>query len=278
MKVFGASVIKRHPALAQLLKLAFSDLVSHRCMKPDFIIDVLTLMDEIPQDELGVSDPPSDLCGREFALALAVLKAAPQPTSTVNRLVWKRCLLRDDWEGLSKTSDKSDEEMDVSLMQTAAFLTVKQGIATELFASDSDPAIPSPHSLLGAGSSAEEYDLRFPSEDLRLPIAADNALDDQELKNYIDNCSLGDFFTRVRTLAMEAAAREADEELDRGKREEEFAKAWTEPVREGRAGILDIVDGEVDEEFSADGESAMDVDASGGSMDVDESEEAAIRF
>jgi hypothetical protein len=83
---------------------------------------------------------------------------------------------------------------------------------------------------------------------------------------------------------MEAAAREADEELDRGKREEEFAKAWTEPVREGRAGILEIVDGEVGEELSADGEisvdgeSAMDVDASGGSMDVDQSEEAAIRF
>jgi nuclear pore complex protein Nup133 len=132
MKVFGASVIKRHPALAQLLQLAFSDLVSHRCMKPDSIIDVLTLMDEIPHDgiEFGVSDPPSDLCGREFALALTVLKAAPQPTSAVNRLIWKRCLLRDDWERLSKTSEKSDEEMDASLMHTAAFVTVKHGIAT----------------------------------------------------------------------------------------------------------------------------------------------------
>jgi hypothetical protein len=142
-----------------------------------------------------------------------------------------------------------------------------------------DPAIPAPHSLLGAGSSAEEYEQRFPSEDLRLPIAADNALDDQELKGYIDGCGLGDLFARVRTLAMEEAAREADEELDRGKREEEFAKAWTEPVREGRAGILEIVDGEADEEeSSADGESAMDVDASGGAMDVDESEDVAVRF
>jgi nuclear pore complex protein Nup133 len=130
MKVFGATVMKRHPALAQLLKLAFADLVSHRCMKADSIIDVLTLMDEVPHDgaEFGASDPPSDLCGREFALALTVLKAVPQQTPTVNRLIWKRCLLRDDWEELSKTSDRSDEEMDVLLMQTAAFVTVKKGI------------------------------------------------------------------------------------------------------------------------------------------------------
>jgi nuclear pore complex protein Nup133 len=132
MKVFGATVIKRHAALAQLLKLAFSDLVSHRCMKPESIIDVLTLMDAIPHDgaEFRIPDEPSDLCGREFALALKVMQAIPEPTATLNRLIWKRCLLRDDWEALSNTNEKSDQEMDASLMRTAAFETVKQGIAT----------------------------------------------------------------------------------------------------------------------------------------------------
>jgi hypothetical protein len=142
-----------------------------------------------------------------------------------------------------------------------------------MFTSDSDPAIPPSASLLGAGSSPQEYDQRFPSEDLRMPIAADNALDDDELKHLIDNVGLGDLFARVRTLAMEAAAREADEELDRSKREEDFARAWTEPAREGRAGILDVVDGSVDEELSVD---EMSVDGAS-AMDVDEGE-AAIRF
>jgi hypothetical protein len=155
-----------------------------------------------------------------------------------------------------------------------------------LFASENDPTIPPPHSLIGAGSSAEEYDLRFPSEDLRLPIAADNALDDHDLKNYLDNFGLDNLFTQVKSLAMEAAAQEAGEELERGKREAEFAMAWKEPGSRpiGRSGILGLLGSgvkrdEVDDEgFYADGEEE-DVDQS--SMDVDEEplgEEAAIRF
>jgi hypothetical protein len=149
--------------------------------------------------------------------------------------------------------------------------------AAGLFVSDHDPAIPPPHSLIGAGSSAAEYDARFPSEDLRLPIAADNALDDEELQSRLDGFGLADLFARAKALAMEAAVREANEELDRGKREEEFAQAWREPAGRERVGILDFVEGEgEDEGFSADGEEGNEVDPS--SMDLDESEEAAIRF
>lgn len=128
--------------------------------------------------------------------------------------------------------------------------------------------------------------MRFPSEDLRLPIAADNALDDHDLKNYLDNFGLDNLFTQVKSLAMEAAVQEANEELERGKREAEFVMAWKEPgsrpVGRGRpVGILGLLGSggkreEVDEGFYADGE---DVDQS--SMDVDQEplgEEAAIRF
>jgi hypothetical protein len=72
---------------------------------------------------------------------------------------------------------------------------------------------------------------------------------------------------------MEAAVREGNEELDRANREEEFAQAWREPAGSERVGILELVEDEgEDEAFSAEDEGDQE------GMDLDESEEAAIRF
>jgi nuclear pore complex protein Nup133 len=128
MKTYATETSKTHPALAQLLKLGFSDLVSHRTMSPDSLIDVLTLMDQVPSEE---SSEDLGVFGRETNLALNVLNATdlePETTDTLQRLIWKRCLLRNDWAYLGKTNYKSDRNVDEKLMSTAAFETIKAGI------------------------------------------------------------------------------------------------------------------------------------------------------
>jgi nuclear pore complex protein Nup133 len=108
-------------------------------MKPETLIDVLTLMDQIPGEPspitlAGTNDleaGSSDFYGKEFYLALKVLEAADLEDNQVDmlrRLIWKRCFLRDDWPALNTTNEKSDKDMAEGLMQTVAFETVKEGV------------------------------------------------------------------------------------------------------------------------------------------------------
>jgi nuclear pore complex protein Nup133 len=139
MRKFGSAITESRSSLAELLRNGFSDLLSHRCIKPETLIDVLTLMDQIP----GESSPvpvagtheldagSSNIYGKEFYLALKVLEAADLEDNQVEmlrRLIWKRCLLRDDWPTLNTTNEKSDRDMAEGLMQTAAFETIKEGV------------------------------------------------------------------------------------------------------------------------------------------------------
>jgi nuclear pore complex protein Nup133 len=139
MRKFGSTITESRSSLAELLRNGFSDLMSHRCMKPETLIDVLTLMDQIPGEPspitlAGTNDleaGSSDFYGKEFYLALKVLEAADLEDNQVDmlrRLIWKRCFLRDDWPALNTTNEKSDRDMAEGLMQTVAFETVKEGV------------------------------------------------------------------------------------------------------------------------------------------------------
>jgi nuclear pore complex protein Nup133 len=136
MQTFATETSKNHPALAQLLKLGFSDLISHRTMNAYDLIDVLTLMDQISPQSSPVEPSSSvtedqSIVGKETNLALKVLNAAvlsPESEDTLARLIWKRCLLRDNWIYLGRTNYKSDRSIDEKLMNTAVFEAIKNGI------------------------------------------------------------------------------------------------------------------------------------------------------
>jgi len=144
----------------------------------------------------------------------------------IRNLIWKRCLLRDDWEVFKKTSERSDRELEEELMQTSAFETIKLGIKEDLFDSENSPNIPSPESLLGAGSSTDDYTNRFPSDDLRVPISTDNAADDELLKRLLETSNLSDLFSQVKTLAMEAAMEEGNQQSQKADRLARFQHQW----------------------------------------------------
>jgi nuclear pore complex protein Nup133 len=150
MRVFGSGILTSRHSLAELLKNGFYDIISHRSLSPETLIDVLTLMDQ----ETGISSQPvaslsskdskqNRIYGKEFYLALRVLELADLEDDEVEmyrRLIWKRCLLRDweNWGSLGNTNAKSDLDVTEGLMRTAAFETIKQGVREGLFYSLND--------------------------------------------------------------------------------------------------------------------------------------------
>lgn len=103
-----AQTVKRLPALHQVVYLAIENLVNHRVLSTEQLLDLLTLMDSVSHDE---SD--TDIEGTEFHLALQVLKAAKQIMDehrweTAFKVVWQRLLTQDDWAAINSTSRKSD--------------------------------------------------------------------------------------------------------------------------------------------------------------------------
>jgi nuclear pore complex protein Nup133 len=121
---FGG-LVENQPALQQLLRQAFEDVVKYRVMEPLLLIDTLTL---IVQNR---REGPDDITGEEFWLALQVLEYArsglDQTTyEDTRKLIWKRCFIRDDWETLNDTTSKGDEEIAQDVISTALGWTLRK--------------------------------------------------------------------------------------------------------------------------------------------------------
>lgn len=91
-----------------------------------------------------------------------------------------------------------------------------------------DAFIPAPSSLVGAGSNADDYVDRFASEDLRGPIASDNARDDETLKSFVKTVHLDDIWSTVKDLAVQEAEADVAQEIDKQQRYTDFIASWDE--------------------------------------------------
>ena len=138
MQEYGVGYVDNKPALQQVLKQGFDQLFDKNVISPAHLIDILTLMD-------NSHNPVSsdDICGREFLLALQVLDASvagvaddggnivddeKMDREDTLKLIWKRLFLRDDWEMINNTKDKTDEDLRYELESTLLFRTLKFGV------------------------------------------------------------------------------------------------------------------------------------------------------
>lgn len=94
-----------------------SSLVSNEAMTSFDLVDLLTLMDT------GSYEENTTCFGyRQFYLALKAISLEPLRTDKLlmQRIIWRRCLLRDDWVDINNTNMKDDEK--VSAQSRATFL------------------------------------------------------------------------------------------------------------------------------------------------------------
>lgn len=219
---------RTHPALHQLLEIAFEDLLAHKVLPVEQLLDVLTLMAPVS------NDGSTDIAGREFHLAFRVLAAARPNMDdarwhTALRIVWKRLFLRDSWDAINGTARKTDALLRATLRDTALCQTLAAGRTDVFAAAKAQIPILSPTEVLGAGSDEADLAARFPSPDLRDPIVHDNGVQDAALQAFVDGARLAHWVG----VCEEEAKKMAWEEVEReGREEARLAELGTE-MREG---------------------------------------------
>jgi nuclear pore complex protein Nup133 len=244
MEYFGKGVVEDRPALQWLLRQGFETLYNQEVLTIPVLIDILTLMDCV--SSATEDDASTDIAGQEFLMALRVLDASGWCDSLkdeerergemLKRLIWKRLFIRDNWEEVNNTKGKSDKESKERVKETLLYDTLKDGLLEckchhppvfltyvangvtviwELDYSAKSPAytIPAPADVVGAASSPEDLEWRFPGHDtdLRNKIALDNARDDEILNTCLSTLRMGFHFDAARDVAYEVVKQDYED-------------------------------------------------------------------
>lgn len=235
MDEFGQGRLGERPALQQLLRQGFEDLINFRVLETPLLVDVLTLMEYDPYHY-----PDSELASNEFCYALQALADSwdsmdKSVRDSTLRLVWKRLYIQDNWAELNETSDLSDHQIETRLGSTMLGWTLQylykyllngQSTPISVYPSierlslldDEERGVyrklepPLPSQVLGAGCTNEELSKRFPSEDLRSPIINDNLGDDEILQLSIEQYRLDQWFEETVRVAQRLAKAENEAE------------------------------------------------------------------
>lgn len=123
---FGTMVSEDRPSLHEVLNDALTRVVTRQAINPDQLVDLLTLIDPVQLSNYNASE----LWGKEFFLALRVIQLSrhylkdPLYNSALQKLVWRRCLIRDNWKARGKAAEASDCESEASLHNTTLFRTL----------------------------------------------------------------------------------------------------------------------------------------------------------
>ncbi|KAK1775827.1 Non-repetitive/WGA-negative nucleoporin C-terminal-domain-containing protein [Copromyces sp. CBS 386.78] len=120
MKYHGAWIHaqKKQKAFQSVFEDGMERLLKHEALPPLTLIDLLTLVYLDPKHFEAIGD--------QFYLALKVAKHGlkGEERSNAERLIWRRCLIRDDWKQVNVTNLKDDEHQLQVLGETAVYRTL----------------------------------------------------------------------------------------------------------------------------------------------------------
>ena len=127
VQIFTQRIVEKLPALRKLLISGLRGVVNRRPVSPEQLIDVLSLMNQIDLDvEEGAENDPGIL-GREFYFALEVVEMANldvQHKQELRKQIWRRAMIRDDWNKLNDTTGQDDQQVEERFQQTNAYRTL----------------------------------------------------------------------------------------------------------------------------------------------------------
>ena len=129
--------VKSRPYLLRSLKRNIKRLVGREVLDPEDLINALTLMNGVAEQEGLVEDDEFIEC--RFSLALRVLnhlrldKSDPSQHDLLEKIIWRRCIIEDDWAAINRTENKDDEQVATEIANTAYFKTLRGGFAKGTF-------------------------------------------------------------------------------------------------------------------------------------------------
>ncbi|KAL1983543.1 hypothetical protein VTN96DRAFT_10203 [Rasamsonia emersonii] len=204
MDHFGKQIVSNRPALRELLEDALARLIDRKALGIDQLIDLLTLMDPVH----FLEGEESGLLGREFHLALRILRlsgyADTDPTyhDVLQKMIWRRCMIRDNWETIGKTELRLDAELESCVRDTALFRTLTECTAEEFLEGEIEKPLYTRHrpsQILGCCFD-NVLQARFRPE--QWPhVLRDLSLEDEILRRYVEKGKLEVWFNDLLTFA-----------------------------------------------------------------------------
>ena len=214
LDTFGKRVVASKPSQRKLLKDGLGALLHKHVMGPEMLTDVLTLMDPFAT-EMG-RDGDVEILGHEFSLALTVVEAlsASGPDAfghkeALQRLIWRRAMIRDDWAVLNETASKSDEQVESAMTQSALFNTLFQCAEQAQSSHKAAPRVWSPREILEADVFPETMQARF-RENERERARADLEAEQGRLRAFVEKSRLQVHFEGLVSAARDRVRRDAD--------------------------------------------------------------------
>lgn len=232
LEAHANKLVARQPTFMRLLEENMAHLIKHEAMDALTLVDLLTLMGDGGRTE----EDDQLFRGQQFYLALQASRYGFLSTDEqllTQRVIWRRCMLRDDWVEVNNTSLKDDEQVKEQSRKTALYLTFRACLKNRessclleilyrmltvggLFDKNSTVRPISPHDVLGA--CRDELDHRFTRLDasIREMIMKAMQVEDEKLKPYIEKARLDKWYESILDLAKEDSEKELTEETNSG--------------------------------------------------------------
>ena len=129
--------VQYQPYLLHGVKQSVKRLVAREVLDPEDLIDTLTLMHGVEDQDGYIED--DGFIERRFFLALQVLKhlgyekSEPARHALLEKIIWRRCLIQDDWGAINRTEEKDDSQVEAEISGTAYFQTLREAFAHGTF-------------------------------------------------------------------------------------------------------------------------------------------------
>lgn len=123
---FGKSTAEDRPSLHEILREALTRIINRQVVGVERLVDFLTLMDSTGDTELD----QNEFAGKEFYLALRAIRLSPYGqrdplyNAALQKLVWRRCMLKDNWMVTGQAVQEVDREFESFLYNSTLFRTL----------------------------------------------------------------------------------------------------------------------------------------------------------
>ncbi|KAI8625733.1 Nup133 N terminal like-domain-containing protein [Xylariaceae sp. FL1651] len=205
LEAFALKHPKKYKILSQIFEDAIKRLLKHEALDALTLIDLLSLVTLPSETKENIAD--------QFFLAIQVAYNGLRGAERVQaeRLVWRRCYLREDWSAINNTSMKDDDETLDVLGQTDLFQFYCTLYADQQTSSDKvDHRRLGPSEALGVYT--ETLDRRFGNMEkgYREKILEAMRWEDSNLRKHIEKHRLEDWAKETRKLAEQAVDQQYD--------------------------------------------------------------------
>ncbi|KAI0006662.1 Nup133 N terminal like-domain-containing protein [Xylariaceae sp. FL0662B] len=205
-ETFSLKHPKKYKILSQIFEDAMRRLLKHEALDPLTLIDLLTLVTLPPETKEQIAD--------QFFLAIQVAYNGLHGAERVQaeRLIWRRCYLREDWTRLNNTSLKNDNDIMDVLGQTDLFQ-----VYCTLYASQQSGTEKVEYRRLSpseaAGVYTETLDRRFEKMEkgYREKVLEAMRWEDSILLKHIEKHRLNEWAKETRKFAEDAVDQQYDE-------------------------------------------------------------------